>query len=148
MLIGAELVYAEDELLLVTRKAQANRFQADDAQLRPMGRATCGEIGMRFREGDGCSRSQGPGRGGGGGGRSVRVHVADGGGGCAEDDQAVTGCRARGGGGLGIEAMRLLDARGSLVGAIVVSNGDQVLCVKASGQVTRSPAKDLPGQGP
>ena len=38
-LIGAELVNAEDELLLVSRKAQAVRFVADDNQLRAMGRA-------------------------------------------------------------------------------------------------------------
>ena len=39
-LIGAELVYADDDILLVSRKGQAIRFRADDTQLRPMGRAT------------------------------------------------------------------------------------------------------------
>ena len=46
-LIGAELVFAEDEILLVSRKGQAVRFRADDAQLRPMGRATSGVTGMK-----------------------------------------------------------------------------------------------------
>ncbi|MGH8240608.1 MAG: DNA gyrase C-terminal beta-propeller domain-containing protein, partial [Steroidobacteraceae bacterium] len=51
-LIGAELVGSDDELLLVSRKAQAVRFAATDDQLRPMGRVTSGVTGMRFREDD------------------------------------------------------------------------------------------------
>ena len=50
-LIGAELVNAEDDILLVSRKGQAIRFRADDTQLRPMGRATSGVSGMKFRDG-------------------------------------------------------------------------------------------------
>ena len=41
-----------DDLLLVSRKGQSIRFHADDAQLRPMGRATSGVTGMKFRDGD------------------------------------------------------------------------------------------------
>ena len=44
-LIGAELVNADDDILLVSRKGQAIRFTADDDQLRPMGRATSGVRG-------------------------------------------------------------------------------------------------------
>jgi DNA gyrase subunit A len=51
-LIGAELVDADDDILLVSRKGQAIRFRADDTQLRPMGRATSGVQGMKFRDGD------------------------------------------------------------------------------------------------
>src|SRR5690242_5849665 len=51
-LIGAELVNSEDHILLVSRKGQAIRFPADDSQLRPMGRATSGVSGMKFRDGD------------------------------------------------------------------------------------------------
>ena len=51
-LIGAELCSAEDEVLLISRKGQAIRFPADDEQLRPMGRATSGVTGMKFRDGD------------------------------------------------------------------------------------------------
>ena len=51
-LIGAELVDADDDILLVSRKGQSIRFRADDGQLRPMGRATSGVTGMKFRDGD------------------------------------------------------------------------------------------------
>src|SRR4051812_30354601 len=51
-LIGAELVNDVDDILLVSRKGQSIRFRADDTQLRPMGRATSGVTGMKFRDGD------------------------------------------------------------------------------------------------
>jgi DNA gyrase subunit A len=141
-LIGAELVGPDDELLLVSRKAMAVRFRADDAQLRPMGRATSGVTGMRFRDGDELL-SMAVIRAGEEEGQYVFT-VTDGG---YAKRTAVSEYRRQGRGGLGIKAMRISDARGSLVGAIVVSNGDQVLCVKTSGQVTRSPAADVPVKG-
>ena len=50
--IAARLVSPEEDLLLVSKSAQAIRFHADDDSLRPMGRATSGVIGMRFNDGD------------------------------------------------------------------------------------------------
>src|SRR5437667_6120447 len=49
--IAARLVSPEEDLLLVSKSAQAIRFHADDDSLRPMGRATSGVIGMRFNDG-------------------------------------------------------------------------------------------------
>src|SRR4051794_24027509 len=49
-LIGAELVADDDHVLLVSRKGQAIRFESTD--MRPMGRATSGVTGMKFRSGD------------------------------------------------------------------------------------------------
>ncbi|MGW0230055.1 DNA gyrase subunit A [Actinopolymorpha singaporensis] len=141
-LIGAELVNPDDELLLVSRKAQAVRFVADDGQLRPMGRATSGVTGMRFRDGDELL-SMAVIRAGQEEGQYVFT-VTDGG---YAKRTAVSEYRRQGRGGLGIKAMRISDARGSLVGAIVVSNGDRVLSVKASGQVTRSPVADVAAKG-
>jgi DNA gyrase subunit A len=43
--------------------------------------------------------------------------------------------------------MKLADSRGSLVGAMVVTDTDEVMAIKASGQVTRSPAADVPAKG-
>ena len=51
-LVGAKLISGSDDLLLVSRKGQSVRFHADDEQLRPMGRATSGVTGMKFRNGD------------------------------------------------------------------------------------------------
>lgn len=51
-LVGASLIGPDDDLLLVSQRAQAIRFNANDEALRPMGRATSGVIGMRFTEDD------------------------------------------------------------------------------------------------
>ena len=50
--IAARLVSPDDDLLLLSKKAQAIRFRASDDSLRPMGRVTSGVIGMRFVDGD------------------------------------------------------------------------------------------------
>jgi DNA gyrase subunit A len=152
-LIGAELVSSDDDLLLVSRKGQSVRFRADDSQLRPMGRATSGVTGIRFRGGDELlSMSVIP--------AEVEDQPADQpeerpeeryvftvtDGGWAKRT-AVGEYRRQGRGGLGIKAMKLRDARGSLVGAVIVTATDEVMCIKASGQATRTGASDVPLKG-
>jgi DNA gyrase subunit A len=146
-LIGAELVTADDDLLLVSRKGQSVRFRADDSQLRPMGRATSGVTGMKFRTGDellSMSVIQANPPGVEDNANRYVFTVTDGG---WAKRTVVEEYRLQGRGGLGIKAMKLADARGSLVGAMVVTAGDEVLAIKASGQVTRSTANDVPAKG-
>jgi DNA gyrase subunit A len=59
----------------------------------------------------------------------------------------VSQYRQQGRGGLGIKAVKLNDERGSLVGAIIVVDSDQVLAIKASGQVVRSRVDTVPVKG-
>ena len=47
-------------------------------------------------------------------------------------------------GGIGIKAMKQDDDRGNLVGAFIVVEGDEVLAIKQSGQVTRSAIDEQP----
>jgi DNA gyrase subunit A len=174
-LIGAELVTADDDLLLVSRKGQSVRFRADDSQLRPMGRATSGVTGMKFREGDKllsmsviANAVPAPEAAGDPTGDTAADSAGDFAGDIADATDSVETperyvftvtdggfakrtrvgeYRLQGRGGLGIKAMRLADARGSLVGAIVVTDADEVMAVRASGQVTRSAATDVPAKG-
>ncbi|HEY9412431.1 MAG TPA: DNA gyrase subunit A [Jiangellaceae bacterium] len=139
-LIGAEMVDAADDVLLVSRKAQAIRFTATDEQLRPMGRATGGVVGMKFRDGDellsmSIVRD---------GTESYVFTVTDGG---YAKRTVVEEYRVQGRGGLGIKAMKINEDRGSLVGGLVVGEGDEVLAIRASGGVTRSPVRDVPAKG-
>jgi DNA gyrase subunit A len=139
-LIGAELVSATDDILLVSRKAQAIRFTATDEQLRPMGRGTSGVLGMKFRDGDevlsmSVVRD---------GTESFVFTVTNGG---YAKRTAVEDYRRQGRGGLGIKAMKIHEDRGTLVGALVVGEGDEVLAIRASGGVTRSPVRDVPAKG-
>jgi DNA gyrase subunit A len=127
-LISARLVTADDDLLLVSRKAMSVRFTATDEALRPMGRATSGVTGMRFKGDDELlvmevARPD-----------HTVFTVTDGG---FAKRTAVEEYRLQGRGGYGTQAMKFSEARGSLVGAVVVADDDEVFSIKASGGVTR-----------
>jgi DNA gyrase subunit A len=128
-LIGAELVSAEDDLLLVSRKAQCIRFTATDDALRPMGRATSGVKGMSFREGDELLSMNvvRPG--------TFVFTATDGG---YAKRTRVDEYRVQGRGGLGIKAAKIVEDRGSLVGALVVEENDEILAITLSGGVIRT----------
>ena len=127
-LISARLISAEDDLLLVSRKAMSVRFTANDEALRPMGRATSGVTGMRFK-GDDELLVMDVARPGG----SVFT-VTDKGFAKRSD---VGDYRLQGRGGYGTQAMKFSEARGSLAGALVADESDEIFSIKASGGVTR-----------
>ncbi|MEU0934899.1 MULTISPECIES: DNA gyrase subunit A [unclassified Embleya] len=129
--IGAELVSADDDLLLVSRKAQSIRFTATDETLRPMGRATSGVKGMSFREGDELL-SMNVVRAG-----TFVFTATDGG---FAKRTSVDEYRVQGRGGLGIKAAKIVEDRGSLVGALVVDDTDEILAITLGGGVIRTRA--------
>ena len=142
-LIGAQLCAPEDEVLLISTKGQAIRFPANDDQLRPMGRATSGVTGMKFRPGDELLSLSVIRVGEDDSDRSVFT-VTDGG---FAKRTRVSEYREQGRGGLGIKAMKLNEDRGSLVGGLVVTDNDEVIAIKASGQITRSAVSEVPVKG-
>ncbi|TAK70490.1 MAG: DNA gyrase subunit A [Actinomycetota bacterium] len=128
-LISAQLVNDTDDLLLVSRKGMSARFTADDTQLRPMGRATSGVTGMRFRGEDSLLSME-----------VVRpdafvVTVTDGG---FAKRTPVAEWTAKGRGILGVRAMRLVADRGSLVGARVCDAEDELYAIASNGVVIRT----------
>ena len=146
-LIGAALVRASDDVVLVSRLGQAIRFRADDIQLRPMGRATSGVTGMKFRgEDQMLSMSVIPAEEQTGEGESSHFIFTVTERGYAKRT-AVVRYRLQGRGGIGIKVMRADAERGSLVGATVVAEGDEVLAIRSSGQVTRSQVSDVSSTG-
>src|ERR687898_1042088 len=142
-LIGAELCGPDDDVLLISRKGQAIRFRADDEELRPMGRVTSGVTGMKFRTGDELLSLSVIKPSDDDNGRYVFT-VTDGG---FAKRTKVSEYRQQGRGGLGIKAMKLHEDRGSLVGGLVVTDNDEVIAIKASGQITRSPVVEVPVKG-
>ncbi|WP_031511226.1 DNA gyrase subunit A [Streptomyces megasporus] len=128
-LIGAELVSPTDDLLLISKKAQSIRFTATDESLRPMGRATSGVKGMSFREGDELLSMNvvRPG--------TFVFTATDGG---YAKRTAVDEYRVQGRGGLGIKAAKIVEDRGSLVGALVVEETDEILAITLGGGVIRT----------
>jgi len=127
--IGAELVSPTDDLLLVSRKGMSVRFTATDEQLRPMGRATAGVSGMKFRAGDALLSMSVVREG------AYVFTVTDGG---FAKRTPVDQYRLQNRSGLGIKAMKLVDERGALAGALVVDESDEVLAVTSNGGVIRS----------
>ncbi|MFF8710275.1 DNA gyrase subunit A [Streptomyces sp. NPDC015184] len=133
-LIGAELVSAEDDLLLISKKAQSIRFTATDDALRPMGRATSGVKGMSFREGDELLSMNvvRPG--------TFVFTATDGG---YAKRTPVDEYRVQGRGGLGIKAAKIVEDRGSLVGALVVEESDEILAITLGGGVIRTRVNEV-----
>jgi DNA gyrase subunit A len=133
-LIGAELVSPDDDLLLVSKKAQSIRFTAGDDTLRPMGRATSGVKGMSFREQDELL-SMNVVRAG-----TYVFTATDGGYG---KRTSVDEYRVQGRGGLGIKAAKIVEDRGELVGALVVEESDEILAITRSGGVIRTRVSEV-----
>ena len=137
-LVSALLVDEGDDILLISRLGMSLRFSATDGALRPMGRSTSGVKGMDFRAGDSLLSAS-----------------------VAKDDEfvfivteggyakrtAVTEYRMQNRGGLGIKVARLTEDRGVLAGGLMVSEGDEVLVVLASGKVVRSSVAEVPAKG-
>jgi DNA gyrase subunit A len=136
--IAARLMSPEEDLLLVSKKAQALRFHATDEALRPMGRATSGVIGMRFANGDellGMYVVQE--------GADVLVATA---GGYAKRTPA-NDYPIKGRGTMGVVTARIVDQRGELVGALMVSPEDEVYAITSTGGVIRTTAAEVKQSG-
>ena len=137
-LISAQLVQESDDLMLVSRKGMSSRFTADDETLRPMGRATSGVIGMRFRGDDALLAMD-----------VVRpetyvVTVTDGG---FAKRTSIDEWSVKGRGILGVRAMRLVEERGSLVGALVCDLDDELFAIASNGVVIRTRVAELRSSG-
>ena len=132
--IAARLVSADQDLLLVSKHAQAIRFRASDDALRPMGRATSGVIGMRFTDGDELLGMHVVTEG-------ADVLVATGGGYAKRTPSDQYPVQGRGG--LGVVTARIVDARGVLIGALMVQPEDEVFAITSAGGVIRTPAAEI-----
>lgn len=137
-LVSAQLVSETDDLLLVSRKGQSIRFTASEDALRPMGRATSGVTGMKFREDDELLAANVVTDG------SFVFIVTEGG---YAKRTAVEEYRLQGRGGLGIKVAKLAEERGDLVGALIVQEEDEVLVVMEGGKVVRSSVAGVPAKG-
>ncbi|MEW1977279.1 DNA gyrase subunit A [Kocuria palustris] len=139
-LVSAKLVDADDDIFLVSRNGQSLRFQADDEALRPMGRATSGVTGMKFRDDDELLAADVVAEGT----ESYVFVVTEGG---YAKRTAIEQYRRQGRGGLGIKVAKVGDERGKLAGALIVGESDEVMVVMASGKVVRSAVSEVPAKG-
>jgi DNA gyrase subunit A len=133
-LVGAALIGPSDDLLLVSKKAQAIRFNATDEALRPMGRATSGVIGMRFSDSDELLAMEVVRAG-------LDVLVATGGG--YAKRTPIEEYPVQGRGGKGVLTAKITERRGGLVGAVVISPDDELFAITSNGGVIRTPVKPV-----
>ena len=139
-LIGAALCNAADDIILVSKQGMSLKFVADNDQLRPMGRQTAGVQGMKFRGDD----------------ELLAMDVVP------EDSKqdllvvtnegfakrtAISEYRLQGRNGFGVKAVQLAEGRGSLIGALIVSEDDQVMAIMKSGKVIRSNVTEVKRTG-
>ncbi len=133
-LVGAALIGPDDDLLLVSKRAQAIRFKGDDDALRPMGRATSGVIGMRFADDDELLAME-----------VVRddmdVLIATDGG--YAKRTPIEEYPVQGRGGKGVLTAKITQRRGGLVGAVVISPDDELFAITSNGGVIRTPVKPV-----
>ncbi|MBQ1018819.1 intein-containing DNA gyrase subunit A [Micromonospora sp. D93] len=133
-LVGAALVAPENDLLLVSKKAQAIRFNASDEALRPMGRATSGVIGMRFTDDDVLLAMEVVREG-------LDVLVATNGG--YAKRTPIEEYPVQGRGGKGVLTAKITERRGGLVGAVVIDPDDELFAITSNGGVIRTPVKPV-----
>jgi len=131
-LIGVKLTNTNNEVVLVTRDGMSIRFHEDG--LRDQGRATVGVWGIRPSKGD----------------YVVGIEIVD-----PKDTLLVAGERGIGKrtpfdeyrvqsrGGKGIITMKTSDKVGAVVGALSVTDADEVMLSTAQGQTVRTNCKDI-----
>ena len=141
-LVSARLTNGKNDVFLAAKSGMCIRFNEED--VRSMGRVARGVYGMDLDQGDNVvamevlERDEGHARG-----FEILVVTETGYG----KRTPVSEYRLQGRGGLGIKAMKLNSDRGRLVGGMVVSEGDEVLAIKQSGQITRSPVNGVRALG-
>ena len=139
-LIGAALCNADDDIILVSKQGMSLKFEANDEQLRPMGRQTAGVQGMKFRDGDellAMDVVQGDSD------RDLLVVTNEG----FAKRTAISEYRLQGRNGYGVKAVQLAEGRGSLVGAVIVEESDQIMAIMKSGKVIRSNVAEVKRTG-
>jgi DNA gyrase subunit A len=135
-LVAVRLTDGKEEVILATRRGQAIRFK--EANVREMGRATRGVIGIALRRDDavvGMAKS--------GEGLYLLVATELGSG----KRTLLSQYRLQRRGGSGVRSIRLTPRTGSVAAIRAVNDQDEVLVITAQGIVSRLLVKDISTQG-
>jgi DNA gyrase subunit A len=136
-LVSVRRTSGDDDILIVSRKGQAVRFNESD--VRPMGRDTSGVRGMNVDQPDN------------------EVLVMD----VARDDQellvvtengfgkrtSIAEYRKTKRGAMGVGTIKLTDAKGALAGALVVREHEELVFISQSGMVQRTAVRGISRYG-
>ena len=137
--VSAQLVNDEDDLLLVSKMGYSVRCHADDATLRPMGRTAGGVIGIRFKTDDDYLLKMEVATP-----DSFVVTVTEGG---WAKRTSIEEWNAKGRGTQGVRAMRLVEKRGGLAGALICAADDEIFAIASNGVVIRTRVDEIRAAG-
>lgn len=137
--VSAQLVNDEDDLLLVSKMGYSVRCHADDATLRPMGRTAGGVIGIRFKTDDDYLLKMEVATP-----DSFVVTVTEGG---WAKRTSIEEWNAKGRGTQGVRAMRLVEKRGGLAGALICAAEDEIFAIASNGVVIRTRVDEIRAAG-
>ncbi len=137
--VSAQLVNDEDDLLLVSKMGYSVRCHADDATLRPMGRTAGGVIGIRFKTEDDYLLKMEVATP-----DSFVVTVTEGG---WAKRTSIEEWNAKGRGTQGVRAMRLVEKRGGLAGALICAAQDEIFAIASNGVVIRTRVDEIRAAG-
>lgn len=137
--VSAQLVNDEDDLLLVSKMGYSVRCHADDATLRPMGRTAGGVIGIRFKTEDDYLLKMEVATP-----DSFVVTVTEGG---WAKRTSIEEWNAKGRGTQGVRAMRLVEKRGGLAGALICAANDEIFAIASNGVVIRTRVDEIRAAG-
>ena len=137
--VSAQLVNDEDDLLLVSKMGYSVRCHADDETLRPMGRTAGGVIGIRFKTDDDYLLKMEVATA-----DSFVVTVTEGG---WAKRTSIEEWNAKGRGTQGVRAMRLVEKRGGLAGALICAADDEIFAIASNGVVIRTRVDEIRAAG-
>ncbi len=137
--VSAQLVNDEDDLLLISKMGYSVRCHADDATLRPMGRTAGGVIGIRFKSDDDYLLKMEVATP-----DSFVVTVTEGG---WAKRTSIEEWNAKGRGTQGVRAMRLVEKRGGLAGALICAADDEIFAIASNGVVIRTRVDEIRAAG-
>jgi DNA gyrase subunit A len=131
-LIEARLTSGSSEAVLITREGMSIRFEESD--VRPMGRPATGVRGINLEKND----------------RVVALAVVDSGATLLVAGEHGIGkrtafdeYRVQSRGGKGIITMKTNEKTGQVVGALTVTDADEIMLLTQQGQMVRTPVKDI-----
>jgi DNA gyrase subunit A len=130
--IDVQLSNGQDEILLATREGMAIRFSEEE--VRPMGRTAYGVRGIALREGDQVVSM-------------AVIHAQDGYALCVTANgygkrTELSEYRVQSRGGVGIINIQTSDRNGPVVGALFVSEDDQLMLMTQQGKILRTRVTD------
>ena len=130
----------KDQILIVTKQGKAIRFEESD--VRPMGRAAAGVIGIRMSDTDRVVEASAVRDAN----KSKLLVVMENG---LGKMSPVTEYRFQGRGGTGVKAAQLTQKTGEIVGGVVLEEGAEgdLLCISREGQMIRMSLTDVPSLG-